>query len=819
LIQSKGIDPKLNLPLVGLLTLLSLHSAALAQSTTVLAWGDGRWGQTNVPLSLTNVVGIAAGWYHTLALRRDGTLAAWGTNDYGQSTVPAGLSNVVAIAAGGYHNLALTADGTLAGWGRNDFGQSTIPAAASNVVAVAAGDLHSVVLRANGTVFAWGCGSVDQTNLSSAATNRVIAIAAAGNVTAALLSDSTVKAWGFNGYSAPTPPTGLSNVVAIAAGANNCAALTANGTVVIWGNRYDISASIPSAATNGIARVAMGGQCGMVLRNNGTITAWGNPTYLQTSVPANATNSFLVAAGGTHSVAVADGGAPHITCRPQSVSAYLGTSATFTALATGQSPLSLHWFYNESSIAGASSNTFTLQNVLPNSGGEFWMVASNCLGTDQAMATLTVLDHLPIIRQQPASLAVSRGLPSLLSVRSEGSLPMTFQWQRHDTNLAGATDSVLQFSGTQPPQGGVYQVVVSNHLGQVTSATALLEVSSVVDWSVVPPGYNTLPLGLTNVVDVACGYEHSAALTADGRVVVWGYYSLSSTTAQPTDLTNAVAIAAGYDHDLALRRDGTVAAWGTDYSYQGIRVGQATVPAGLSGVVAISGGGWFSLALKSDGTVIGWGKTNAGQLYNPGALNHIVAISAGEEHALFLKDNGTVIAQGANNYGQTPAPAGLSNVIAIAAGNRFSMALQADGHLVFWGSQNNPGSGVSNVVAIAAGPLALKADGTVISWVYNMPSPPPVGVVGIAATWIRAAFLLGDSVNASSFAISGAERSQNSFSASVPTVCGRPYFLECSDALSPVQWRPVMGVAGDGTTKALLDAAPPGGNRFYRVVR
>ena len=34
-------------------------------------------------------------------------VAAWGNNFYGQTTIPVGLSNVVAIAAGGYHGLAL----------------------------------------------------------------------------------------------------------------------------------------------------------------------------------------------------------------------------------------------------------------------------------------------------------------------------------------------------------------------------------------------------------------------------------------------------------------------------------------------------------------------------------------------------------------------------------------------------------------------------------------------------------------------------------------------------------------------------------------
>jgi hypothetical protein len=68
-----------------------------------------RYGQTELPQGLTNVITAAVGFSHSLALRSDGTVIAWGDNRDPASAVPAHLKNVVAIAAG-FHSLALIGD-------------------------------------------------------------------------------------------------------------------------------------------------------------------------------------------------------------------------------------------------------------------------------------------------------------------------------------------------------------------------------------------------------------------------------------------------------------------------------------------------------------------------------------------------------------------------------------------------------------------------------------------------------------------------------------------------------------------------------------
>jgi len=184
-------------------------------------------------------------------------------------------------------------------------------------------------------------------------------------------------------------------------------------------------------------------------------------------------------------------------------------------------------------------------------------------------------------------------------------------------------------------------------------------------------------------------------------------------------------------------------------------------------------------------------------------------------HNLFLKSDGTVVANGYNNQGQSTVPATLSNVVAIAAEGYFSLALLANGQVVSWGDVSSPPAGV--FIAIAGGPLVLSADGTV-PW-RRLPPVHPTNVVAIASSESEGLFLLNDGSNVIPFSISSASRNGNGLVVSVPTERGRHYVLLASDSLKPLSWNFVAAIAGDGSTRSLIDPAVSSGQRFYRVIR
>jgi hypothetical protein len=109
-------------------------------------------------------------------------------------------------------------------------------------------------------------------------------------------------------------------------------------------------------------------------------------------------------------------------------------------------------------------------NSISNSAGTVPMFSGG------ATNTLTVLEVPPTIAAQPQSLRVFAGGSAVFTVVAAGAAPLSYQWQLNGTNIAGATNSSHALATAQPADAGAYSVVVSNLLGSVTSAEAVLTV-------------------------------------------------------------------------------------------------------------------------------------------------------------------------------------------------------------------------------------------------------------------------------------------------------------------------------------------------------
>jgi hypothetical protein len=80
---------------------------------------------------------------------------------------------------------------------------------------------------------------------------------------------------------------------------------------------------------------------------------------------------------------------------------------------------------------------------------------------------------------QPADQSVQEGETATFSVVAEGTEPLSYQWERDGVEIAGATNpSYTTPAATLADDGALFRVVVTNSVGSVTSAEALLTVTA-----------------------------------------------------------------------------------------------------------------------------------------------------------------------------------------------------------------------------------------------------------------------------------------------------------------------------------------------------
>jgi hypothetical protein len=86
----------------------------------------------------------------------------------------------------------------------------------------------------------------------------------------------------------------------------------------------------------------------------------------------------------------------------------------------------------------------------------------------------------PSITRQPVSQRVTETRDAVMSVAARGEHPLSFQWRFQGTNLPGAIATALLLPHVTLAQAGTYDVVITNVLGAITSAPAVLTVQQAI---------------------------------------------------------------------------------------------------------------------------------------------------------------------------------------------------------------------------------------------------------------------------------------------------------------------------------------------------
>ncbi|MEM7157518.1 MAG: hypothetical protein AAF799_32055 [Myxococcota bacterium] len=365
-----------------------------------------------------------------------------------------------------------------------------------------------------------------------------------------------------------------------------------------------------------------------------------------------------------------------------------------------------------------------------------------------------------------------------------------------------------------------------NELGQLGNGT--LEGSGWGD----DPETSSLPvryeIEVEDLVSIVTRQTFMVGLRDDGSVLTWGSGAAgqlgyeanpdcgnsgtspcSRTPTVVAGLSDVVAIGAGFEHTLVLDADGMVWTFGDneygqlgDPSAPATRMTPTMVPA-LADIIQVAAASHASYALTEAGDVYAWGENDRGQLglgttddgANPtpmlvDGLDDVVQLAAANTTTYALRVDGTVWAWGRNHAGQAGIgdPSGadvleptmvvdeagrpLTDIVAVSGDGFVGLALDRDGQVHAWGfgflgqlGQGYTDGGERDLedrvfaspVAVSArqaeafdileievgagGPaLALSADGNLFGWGWSFQGS--LGLEGAINAWAYSAPVL-----------------------------------------------------------------------------
>ena len=104
------------------------------------------------------------------------------------------------------------------------------------------------------------------------------------------------------------------------------------------------------------------------------------------------------------------------------------------------------------------------------------LLLTGCAGVSTSGGGGTVT--APAIATQPANQSVNAGQTATFSVTAKGTAPLSYQWQKGTTAIAGATSASYTTPATTTSDNGTqYRVLVTNSQGTATSNSATLTVN------------------------------------------------------------------------------------------------------------------------------------------------------------------------------------------------------------------------------------------------------------------------------------------------------------------------------------------------------
>jgi Immunoglobulin domain/Immunoglobulin I-set domain len=486
------------------------------------------------------------------------------------------------------------------------------------------------------------------------------------------------------------------------------------------------------------------------LKNNSAIAGATSATLTLNNVTsANAANYSVTVTNAVGSVTSAAATLtvlvpPAITTQPASISVAQGNAATFTAAASGTAPLSFQWLKNGAPIAGANSNVLSLAAVTANDAANYSVVVTNIVGSiASSSATLTVLVP-PAIVTAPAAATVLAGGSATFTVTASGTAPLTYQWLKNNSAIAGATSATLALNNVASADAANYSVTVVNAAGSVTSAAAALTVNS-------PPSITTQPANQFGAVGssislsvVAAGtgplsyqwFNSTGALADGGNISGSATATLAITSLTANEVGNYfVVVSNAFGSATSATVSITV---NVPASITGQPASQTVTTGGSASFsVTASGSGTLAYQWFKNGTKIANGTGVSGATAATLSLTGVTTNSAGSYTVTVTNLYGSATSAAATLTVQTPPvitaqPAGRS----VATGSNVTFTVTASGTAPLnfqWLKNGTALADGGNISGSATAVLTVSGVTTNDAGSYSVAVSNPVGSTNSAA--------------------------------------------------------------------------------------
>ena len=733
----------------------------------------------------TYAIDVAAGYSHTLVLKSDGTVWAAGYNEYGQlgdsSTtntsefvqVTGIPEKVIAITAGGHSSYALTESGKVYGWGYNYEGQlgrgstsQNNPNATpqkmqkvSNIIQMSAGDNHIVMLDADGTVWSTGHNYYGQLGTNNKTNYSIPQQMRTGTTTV------------------------LNNIKKVSAGSLHTLALAENGTVYSLGYNYYGQLGTRNT-TNYMLPVTMVDSKGNTVTGVKDIEANGYTSILSIKPTTTGTEGNLSQTAGIY-----------VTGYNNYGQLFNQDTKTLTSLTKVQEDKNIITMASTQNISSQTAAIVDDSGLVYTVGYNGYGAMGNKTTTSTtepaniSEASLEVNTRKIVLNLETNNLSkqieAKTDLGFNLLIDQVENEEITYKTL--DENIATVTDAGLvtgqkygttkiEVSTNKLPNKVLIDVQVLRKNDKTiaktvsgTDFTLALKADGTV-WTWGYNGYGQLGLGdnsnryrptqinIENVVDIAAGNNHALLVTADGKVYSFGSNSYGQlgrtgntyTPQEIPNLENIEKVSAGNYHSMAIDKEGNVYTWGYNQNGQlgdGTRISNS-IPTKikLTNITKIATKNNTSAAIDGDGNLYTWGYNYYGQqgittdnVYTPrkvSILEKIIDVAVENNTIIVLDQNGEVLASGYNTYGNlgnnttqtrksfdkviekyetittgegeeettTTTPVYLSGIKSIEAGNEYAVAIKEDGTAISWGyngySQSSNGTTTNNLLPV-----------------------------------------------------------------------------------------------------------------------